>query len=145
MEHVQNEVDEQLVESMRLSIPGGGNEEAVILLVSTPRSIKEKDAARKIWEQKIERDRKKREQTLTEVDLNMLTSSKDEDEEEKTLRRKGKAAGKRIGGATSGVPIEADTQMVTPAVLDVVTFTETEAGPTEEDTIVGLDDTDLDV
>jgi len=48
IEHVQNEVDGQLVESMRLSIPGGGNKESVILLVSTPKSTKEKDATRKI-------------------------------------------------------------------------------------------------
>jgi len=59
LEHVQNEVDGQLVESMRLSIPGGENMESVVLSVSTPRSTKEKDAARKVWEQKMERDRKK--------------------------------------------------------------------------------------
>jgi len=142
MEHVQNEVDKQLVESIRLSILGGENEESVILSVSMPRSTKEKDAARKVWEQKMERDRKKREQSLTEEDLSMLSSSEDEEEEEEILRRKGKAVGKRIGNARTGVPIEGDTQTVIPAVPEVGNSTMSGAEIAEEDIMFGLDDTD---
>jgi len=143
MEHVQNEVDGQLVESMSLCIPGGENEELVIVSVSTPRSTKEKDAARKVWEQKMERDRKKREQTLTEEDLDMLSSSEDEEKEEQILGRKGKAAGKHIENTSLRVPIEADTQTVIPAVPDGGTSAEAEAGPRDKDIMFGLDDTDL--
>jgi len=142
MEHVQSEVDGQLVESIRLSIPSGENEESVTLSVSTPRSMKEKNALRKVWEKKMERDRKKREQTLMEEDLNMLSSSKDKEEEEEILRRKRKSAGKRIGGAKLGVPIKADIYILIPAVPDVGTAAEPEAGPAEDNLIFGLDDTD---
>jgi len=144
MEHVQIEVDGQLVESMRLSIPGGENKESVIVSVSTPRSTKKKDVARKVWEQKMERDRKKREQTLTEEDLNILSSSEDEEEEEEILRRKRKrkAAEKRIGSGNLGVPIEVDVQIVIPAVPELETSAEPGAGPVDEDIMLGLDDTD---
>jgi len=127
---------------MSLSILGGENEESVILSVSTPRSIKEKDAAKKVWEQEMERNRKMREQTLIEKDLNMLSSSEYEEEQEKILRTKRKAAGKKIRSASLGVPIEADTQTVIPAVPQVEIFAESEAGPENEDIMFGLDDTD---
>jgi len=144
MEHVQSEVDGQLVESMRLSIPGGENEELVMLsvMVSTPRSTKEKDVARKIWEKKMERDRKKREKTLTEEDLDMLSSSKDEEEEEEILRRKGKSAEKRISSMSLGIPIEADTQTVIPVVPEVGTPVKPGVGPAGDDPMFGLDHTD---
>ena len=96
MDHMQVEVDGQIVETMRLSAPvpegvtlGEDNAETVVLSVSTPKSTKEKAEGRRKWWERQEAERMCRKTVVEEEDLDLLTSSEDE-EEEKVLRKKGK-------------------------------------------------------
>jgi len=95
MDHVQVEVDGQIVEMMRLSAPvpervtlGNDNAGTIILSVSTPKSTKEKAEGRRWWWKRQEAERIRGGTVREEDDIDLMTSN--EEKEEKILRKKGK-------------------------------------------------------
>jgi len=139
LDHMQVEVDGQIVETMRLSAPvpegvilGEDNAGTIVLSVSIPKSTKEKAEGGRKWWERQEAERMRRETVVEEEDTGMLSSS-DEEEEEKVLRKKGK--GKRKVEEKSS-PITKDNLeelAVNPEMPEITNTQATEDTEMEED------------
>jgi len=119
LDYVQVEVDSQIMEMIKLTAPvpegvtmGNDNVGTVVLLISTPRSTKEKAEGRRKWWEQQEADRRCRETAIEEEDLNLLTS--DEEEEEMVLRKKGKGKKKAEEKTSSQRGDDTDEVMTAP-------------------------------
>jgi len=139
MDHVQVEVDGQIVETMRLSAPvpkgvtlGEDTAGTIVLSVLTPKSTKEKVEGRKKWWERQEAERMWRETVVEEEDTSML-SSNEQEEEERVLKKKGK--GKRKVEEKLSLPMEDDLEEVvaTPEMPETTNSQAMEDTKIEED------------
>ena len=123
VEYNQQEVDDQIFETIKISIPipeGAirGEEMGVIMLkFSTPKSTEKKKEARRVWREKFDMEEAQRRLGKIDEDLEMEDSS--EEKEEAIRNKKGKGKKKETGSRLSQLEAELGHYKFTPAVPEV--------------------------